>query len=148
MPKCRNCGNTIPVADKDICRYCGTKEPFDLYEQSTKDITQFIDFDPELTNKFKRKSLKKYAFLLMFLGVFSAHFFYIKKVKNALILLFSNLVFIGGVGALLMLANFSNNFYPLYWIISFGILFIMYLIIGIIVMYKGEVVDRDGHPLV
>ena len=83
----------------------------------------------------------------MFLGIFAAHLFYINKIKHAVILLISNLIFIGGAGALLMLTHFSDSFYPLYWIISFGILFIVYLIVGIIVLFKGEVVDRDGHQL-
>lgn len=148
MPKCRNCGRTIPKADKDICRYCGEREPFDLLSSETQDITQFIDYDPSLSEKFKRKSLKKYSFLLMLLGIFAAHLFYIKKTKQAVVLLISNLVFIGGAGALLMLAGFSNNFYPLYWIISFAILFVIYVIVGVVVLFKGEVVDHDGHPLV
>ena len=147
MPKCKYCGRVIPKADKDICRYCGSREPFDLVMSETKDITQFIDYDPELSKTFKRKSLKKYSFLMLFLGIFAAHLFYVKKLKQAVILLISNLIFIGGVGALLMLAHFSDNFYPLYWIISFGFLFITYLILGIVMMFKGEVVDHDGHPL-
>lgn len=147
MPKCKYCGRVIPKADKDICRYCGSSEPFDLVMSETKDITQFIDYDPELSKTFKRKSLKKYSFLMLFLGIFAAHLFYVKKLKQAVILLISNLIFIGGVGALLMLAHFSDNFYPLYWIISFGFLFITYLILGIVMMFKGEVVDHDGHPL-
>lgn len=147
MPKCKNCGRIIPKADKDLCRYCGSREPFDLVTSETKDITQFIDYDPSLNNAFKRKSLKKYSFLMLFLGIFAAHLFYVKKAKQAVILLISNLIFIGGAGALIMLGHFSDNFYPLYWIISFGILFLTYLILGVVIMFKGEVVDHDGHPL-
>ena len=147
MPKCKNCGRIIPKADKDLCRYCGSREPFDLVTSETKDITQFIDYDPSLNNAFKRKSLKKYSFLMFFLGIFAAHLFYVKKTKQAIILLISNLIFIGGAGALIMLGHFSDNFYPLYWIISFGILFLTYLILGVVIMFKGEVVDHDGHPL-
>lgn len=147
MPKCKNCGRIIPKADKDLCRYCGSREPFDLVTSETKDITQFIDYDPSLNNAFKRKSLKKYSFLMLFLGIFAAHLFYVKKTKQAIILLISNLIFIGGAGALIMLGHFSDNFYPLYWIISFGILFLTYLILGVVIMFKGEVVDHDGHPL-
>lgn len=147
MPKCRNCGRDIPKSDKDLCRYCGCREPFDLVTSETKDITQFIDFDPSLTGKFKRKKLKTYAILAIFFGTFAGHLFYLNKIKNALILLVSNLVFIGGVGALLMLGHFSDNFYPLYWLISFGILFVVYLVLGIVIMYKGEVVDNEGHQL-
>lgn len=148
MPKCKHCGRTIPKADKDLCRYCGAREPFDLVTSETKDVTQFIDFDPTLNNKFKRKSLKKYSFLMMFLGMFASHLFYAKKIKAAVVLLISNLIFIGGAGALVMLGHFSDDFYPLYWIISFGILFLAYLILGLVVLFKGEVVDHDGHPLV
>lgn len=147
MPKCKYCGRIIPKADKDLCRYCGSREPFDLVTSETKDITQFIDYDPSLNNAFKRKSLKKYSFLMLFLGIFAAHLFYVKKTKQAVILLISNLIFIGGAGALIMLGHFSDNFYPLYWIISFGILFLTYLILGVVIMFKGEVVDHDGHPL-
>lgn len=147
MPKCKNCGRIIPKADKDLCRYCGSREPFDLVTSETKDITQFIDYDPSLNNAFKRKSLKKYSFLMLFLGIFAAHLFYVKKTKQAVVLLISNLIFIAGAGALIMLGHFSDNFYPLYWIISFGILFLTYLILGVVIMFKGEVVDHDGHPL-
>ena len=84
---------------------------------------------------------------MLFLGIFAAHLFYVKKTKQAIILLISNLIFIGGAGALIMLGHFSDNFYPLYWIISFGILFLTYLILGVVIMFKGEVVDHDGHPL-
>jgi 4-amino-4-deoxy-L-arabinose transferase-like glycosyltransferase len=83
----------------------------------------------------------------MFLGIFAAHLFYVNKVKQAVILLISNLIFIGGAGALLMLAHFSDNFYPLYWIISFAFLFVVYVILGVVILFKGEVVDRDGHQL-
>ena len=62
MPKCKNCGRIIPKADKDLCRYCGSREPFDLVTSETKDITQFIDYDPSLNNAFKRNSLKNIHF--------------------------------------------------------------------------------------
>ena len=84
---------------------------------------------------------------MLFLGIFAAHLFYVKKTKQAVVLLISNLIFIAGAGALIMLGHFSDNFYPLYWIISFGILFLTYLILGVVIMFKGEVVDHDGHPL-
>jgi hypothetical protein len=147
MPKCKYCGRNIPKSDKDLCRYCGSREPFDLITSETKDITQFIDFDPNLSSNFNRKKVKKYSFLAMFLGIFAAHLFYVNKVKQAVILLISNLIFIGGAGALLMLAHFSDNFYPLYWIISFAFLFVVYVILGVVILFKGEVVDRDGHQL-
>ena len=83
MPKCKYCGRTIPKADKDLCRYCGAREPFDLLSSETTDVTQFIDFDPNLVGNFKRKKIKTYSFLTMFLGIFATHLFYINKIKSS-----------------------------------------------------------------
>lgn len=147
MPKCRNCGRNIPKADKDICRHCGERNPFNIHEAVTQDITKFIDYDESLRVSFKRKSVKVYSFLLMFLGIFGAHFFYVNKKIQAVIAIVLNLVFIGGVGALFLLTGFASSAVYVYWIISFAIAFIIYVVMGVYCLFKGEVVDADGQRL-
>ena len=37
MPKCKECGETITKFDKEICPYCGCKDPIDKDREETHD---------------------------------------------------------------------------------------------------------------
>lgn len=152
MPKCKNCGREIPKSDKDICRYCGERNPFEGVEEETGDITQFIDIaqnDGSVNVKFKRKKKGIYCFLMALLGTFGAHLLYINKYLNWIILILFNTAFIVGGGFLFELLNlFEGNMIFLNWIISFGILFAIYIIIAIIVFFKGDIVDSNDQQVI
>ena len=151
MLKCRRCGKSLTKFDKDICPYCGLVKPLDGQEDNTEDVTQFI----ESTNlnkenlSYKPKKILVYSLLLMFLGIFAAHLFYIKSYFKSVFLLVFNLIFIGMGGYLLSLLDFSvfeGQIY-FYWVISFAVLFIIYFILGIVVFIRKQVVDNNNQLL-
>ena len=60
MPKCKECGETITKFDKEICPYCGCKDPIDKDREETCDITQAIStFSSPKDENVKVKEHKK-----------------------------------------------------------------------------------------
>ena len=150
MPKCKNCGHDLTIFDKDICPFCGFSHPFDEEGNKTDDLTQIIDNikDKDDIKLYKRKKKNTYVLLLTFLGFFAAHLLYVKRYYQAMYLIVCNLLFVGGAGALLSLIGFlPSSLMYLYWIISFGIIFLVYVVLGILVKFKGSVTDSDGQIL-
>jgi hypothetical protein len=149
MPKCKNCGHDLTINDKDLCPFCGQPHPFGDGAE-TQDVTQFVDNVEDISGKkiYKRKKLQIYLILLGSCGVFAAHLFYIDKIKQAIFLLFSNCLFIGGGGYLLTyLFKLPDGLFYLYWIISFGILFLIYIVLSIVAKCTGIVTDNEGQIL-
>lgn len=150
MLKCKNCNKPLTKFDKDLCPYCGTRNPIDETSTETVDVTQFIDNVQEIKeNKaYKRMSRKVYVILLMTLGIFSAHLFYLKRYSQAMVLLITNGSFIGGCGYVLSILNFlPKDLFFVYWMISLGMIFLIYFIMGLTVAKYGEPVDRAGQVL-
>lgn len=148
MLKCKRCNQTLTKFDKDLCPYCGMVKPLEGQQSNTEDITQFIDTEIKNNNEmdYKIVNTKLSSFLLMFLGIFSAHLFYCKKVLKGIFLLISNLLFIGIGGYLLSLLDlkvFKNSIF-MYWIFSFCILYLVYIILGIVDLYtKSKLIKKD-----
>lgn len=151
MPKCKNCGHNLTLYDKDVCPFCGEKNPIEPGKDNTADITKFVDNADDFSSDkiYKRKKKKIYVILMATLGIFSCHLFYIKRYSQASFLLLCNMLFIGGAGYLLSLCfKFPvDNMYFLYWIISLGIVVIFYIVLSLITLFKGVVTDNDGQIL-
>ena len=79
MPKCKYCHENITKFDKEICPFCGGKKPLEGVDDSTYDITQFVDIMKKSDQEVKFKQRKRVAngLLYMFLGIFGADAFYL-----------------------------------------------------------------------
>lgn len=149
MPKCSKCSHDLTIFDKDLCPFCGQPQPFDENQKVEGDTTQFVDNVESIKEAklYKRKKLSTYCILMSTLGIFAAHLFYIKSTMKAIYLLFANLAFIGGSGYLLSLLLFKTDLIFLNWIIAFGGLFFVYIILAIFTKFKGDVLDQSGQKL-
>ena len=78
MPKCKYCHENITKFDKEICPFCGGKKPLEGVDDSTYDITQFVDIMKKSDQEVKFKQRKRVAngLLCMFLGIFGADAFF------------------------------------------------------------------------
>lgn len=148
MPKCKNCGKDLIIDDKDICPYCGENHPFDINNEN--DQTQFIDEITDLNNQpiYKRRKFNVYITLFLILGIFGAHHFYAKKMVQGFFVLVINALFIVGFGFLLnYVCSFTPELSYLGFVISFGICFIIYLILGLIAMFRHNTLDGEGQVI-
>lgn len=131
MPKCKYCHENITKFDKEICPFCGGKKPLEGVDDSTYDITQFVDImkksDQEV--KFKQRKRVTNGLLCMFLGIFGADAFYLGFKKIGFIRLIIDIVIYVTISLILFFFT-ELSFYS--FIIPFGVLFIIYFIIGII----------------
>ena len=146
MPTCKYCHHTISNFDKDVCPYCGEKNPIDnSYE--TKDMTQFVNPVTGDFKLYKSKSRMIASFLCLFLGSFGAHCFYLGFVKKGLSELFITLAFVGGFGSLLGFVWFSSLPLPLMYLTAFSLVFIAYAIFSIRYFTKDSLKDSRGEFL-
>ena len=131
MPKCKYCHENITKFDKEICPFCGGKKPLEGVDDSTYDITQFVDImkksDQEV--KFKQRKRVNNGLLCMFLGIFGADAFYLGFKKIGFIRLIIDILIYAAISLILFFFT-ELSFYS--FIIPFGVLFIIYFIIGII----------------
>ncbi len=131
MPKCKYCHENITKFDKEICPFCGGKKPLEGVDDSTYDITQFVDImkksDQEV--KFKQRKRVTNGLLCMFLGIFGADAFYLGFKKIGFIRLIIDILIYAAISLILFFFT-ELSFYS--FIIPFGVLFVIYFIIGII----------------
>lgn len=131
MPKCKYCHENITKFDKEICPFCGGKKPLEGVDDSTYDITQFVDIMKKSDQEVKFKQRKRVAngLLCMFLGIFGADAFYLGFKKLGFIRLIIDILIYAAISLILFFFT-ELSFYS--FIIPFGALFIIYFIIGII----------------
>ena len=131
MPKCKYCHENITKFDKEICPFCGGKKPLEGVDDSTYDITQFVDIMKKSDQEVKFKQRKRVAngLLCMFLGIFGADAFYLGFKKIGFIRLIIDILIYAAISLILFFFT-ELSFYS--FIIPFGVLFIIYFIIGII----------------
>lgn len=131
MPKCKYCHENITKFDKEICPFCGGKKPLEGVDDSTYDITQFVDIMKKSDQEVKFKQRKRVAngLLCMFLGIFGADAFYLGFKKIGFIRLIIDILIYAAISLILFFFT-ELSFYS--FIIPFGALFIIYFIIGII----------------
>lgn len=147
MPNCKNCGARITKFDKDICPVCGCKRPLDGMESHTVEVTSQIDINSKEFSDYKPRK-RKVAFLLcFFFGFLGAPFFYIGKIKTALISLFFNLIL---VTIIALIFKFSFKFDFLVSLLGFG-LGVSYLLnfsFSFYFLFKNDLKDNHGIFLI
>lgn len=140
--KCKNCGNNLTKFNKEICPYCGIKDPIDDYLDSSN-TTQAIDKIYEEDKNFKQKDFKKYCFLLMFLGIFGIDSIYLGKIYNLVVRLICNVCFFLILFLSIYLSN--DSLLVLSILLPIGILFLFYLIYGLIILFLDKKPkDKNG----
>lgn len=139
---CKNCHEKLTKFDKDLCPYCGTKNPL-IDDGNSSDTTKTIDVVKSEDINFHEKSNLTFNLLLMFLGTFGIDQFYIGNIKTALIRLSINIVFYFVIFILIFVIN--KNLVLLASLLPLGILLIFYLVLGIISLLNGRrVKDSNG----
>lgn len=142
MFTCKNCHEKLTKFDKDICPYCGTKNPI-LDDEDSSDTTKTIDIIKENDKSLMKHNNLVFNLLLMFLGMFSIDLFYIKKIKNALIRLLVNVLFFVILFLIIYLIN--NELLILSLVLPFSVLFVFYFILGLISLISGKrIKDFNG----
>lgn len=143
MPKCKYCHENITRFDKEICPFCGGKKPLEGVDDSTYDITQFVDIMKENNKEinFKQKKRVTNSLLCMFLGFFGADAFYLGFKKIGIIRLIINLIIYLALSVILFFLT-ELGFYS--FLIPFGCLFIIYFVIGIINLFIKGKKDVNG----
>jgi len=146
MPKCKYCGQSITKFDKEICPYCGGKNPIDSSCPETIDITESIKTvtsTDEVRVNFKAKKRVLNAFLCIFLGIFGIDELYLGFKNRFLIRLSCNAVL---YIALVLVFYFGNkNFDPFYiFFLPLLILFGFWFVVGIVFVFLKNKKDANG----
>ena len=146
MPKCRYCGMSITKFDKEICPYCGGKNPIDAKSSETMDITESIKTvtpTDEVRVKFKAKKRTINALLCAFLGFLGIDELYLGFRNRFLIRLIVDAVLY--VGLVLVFYYTNNNANPLYiFFLPFIIVFVIWFVVGIIFFFVKNKKDVNG----
>lgn len=144
MPKCKYCGENITKFDKEICPFCGGKKPLEGVDSYTADITQTINtMDKTNVQKFKQHSKVVNALFCMFLGIFGADSYYIGFIKYGISRFLVNIIVIVALTCVLYFCPTGLEFiYSL--AIGFGIVFIVYFVIGFILLFTNGKKDSNG----
>lgn len=139
MPVCKHCHKQISRFDHDVCPYCGEENPIaEGYE--TQDVTQFLDQMGE-HELYKSKSRLTAGLLCIFLGYFGIHDFYLKKYRLAALELTATILLVGGIGTILFLLVLPNI---LAFLIPFGVIWLVYVILGIRLLRLQSPRDGEG----
>ena len=143
MPKCKNCNSRIDRFNKDRCPICGVTFPFEGMNSDTVEITTNIDVD-SVDQDYYRPCRKRELFLFFaLLGIFGAPYFYLKKVKEGIIQLISNIIVIGLMSFLLYYFTPLSILYSI--LISVGSMYILNIIFGAIVVAQPNLKDGNGE---
>lgn len=147
MPVCKYCHKTIDrVSDRDLCPYCGGKNPIDE-DYETKDITQFVKPVSKEYELYKSRSKMVASFLCLFLGLFGAHRFYLGFWKKGLIILITSLLFIAAIGSALYFGLGGELSAPVSYVIPFAVLFLGYALYSIRLFLGESLKDQKGEYL-
>ncbi len=148
MPICKSCSCRISKLDKDICPFCGEESPLKGVVSQTADITTNISTlkgDVENMILYTAKSKLVMLMLCIFLGIFGAHAFYLKRYKMALVTLTSNLSFIAAFALIFSLTGL------MYWwlaiVVPLFISVMIMIVIGLYLYYSPQLVDNNGEFL-
>ncbi len=144
MLKCKNCGEKLTKFNKEICPYCGCKEPLSESSQET-DTTKAIQVVNDSSLIVNKKSLKVFILLTCFLGIFGIEFAYLNKIKEFLISLLINLIL---YIVFFIIFYFLNLSVYLFILIPILILFLLNIIFaGILYFNKNLIKDSNGVNL-
>ncbi len=142
MPYCKNCHKEIARFDQDVCPYCGVSDPIESSYQ-TMDQTMFIP-KSEGGPLYQSKSRKTYLILCMTLGYLGIHNFYVKKWLLAVIDLLILVLATVGIG-LIFFFTFMPNAGA--FLIPFGVVWLFFLVEGIILSKYDSLRDGEGEFL-
>lgn len=141
MNRCRHCGAKLSRLDKDICPFCGEKDPFEGNEvYQTEDLTKALEkVEVEEVKQKSRCAALVLAFLLGFIGV---NEFYLGYKKAGFIVVIITLVFSIAL-TLLRLLVIQNNLIIIIPVIVYELLFI----IQGISYFRSNAKDKRGELL-
>ena len=144
MPYCRNCGSRITKFDKDMCPICGTKQPLQGVNSDTVEITTELKIHTVEGKKQYQAHFRLTTFLLFALiGWTGAGFFYLKFKKTGLIWLLSNLLVLGGLGALFVLLIGYKEVVG--YLVSPAIVYVANIATGFFFLFKKDIKDGNGE---
>ncbi len=146
MPKCKYCGQSITKFDKEMCPYCGAKNPIDSSNPQTTDITEAINtVNPTDEARVNYKPKKKVinAVLCMFLGFLGIDELYLGFRNRFLIRLIINAIC---YVALLLIFYFTKAIVSggLLFTLPLIIVFSVWFIVGIIFFVLKNKKDANG----
>lgn len=140
MPKCKECGETITKFDKEICPYCGCKDPIDKGREETCDITQAIStFSSPKDENVKVKEHKKVVMIILCLlfGFLGLDCFYLGFKKEGLFRILASVLLFSGLFVLFFFLIFDMQFlFPL--IIGLSALLLENIVFSLIVGIKRK----------
>ena len=142
MPKCKNCGNRIDRFNKDRCPICGTTFPFEGMNSETVEITTNIDVDGVETDYCPCRKKELFLFFAL-LGIFGAPFFYLKKKKEGIIQLISNVIVIALMSFLLAYFTSLDVLYSV--LISIGSMYLLNILFGLVVIAQPNLKDGNNQ---
>lgn len=144
MPKCKNCGENITKFDKEICPFCGCKNPLDADYTQTSDVTQTLDTlgNEEIKQEFKKHSRLLTSVFCGLGGIFSLDLFYLGFIKEGLIRLGINILFF--LVIFLPIGLLLKDSWLLATLLPLGILYLVYIVIGIITFFNHKKKDKNG----
>ena len=145
MPKCKYCGSRITRFDKDICPICGEKDPLEGVSSETIEITSNLDLSAAELKEFKPTTKFRTFLLFCFVGWTGAPLFYLDYYNQALIWLFLNAAFIGGVGSALSFATALGV--PWGYIVALSIAYVINIFAGLYAFFKHNLKDGRGEFL-
>lgn len=146
MPICKYCHKTISNFDKDVCPYCGEKDPIEEnYE--TKDMTQFVNPVTGEYKLYKTKSRKVAAILCFFFGFLGASSFYLGFWKRGLAILSGSIAITLAIGLTLHLGFGVPSPSYLCYLIPLLALLLVSMVCSIRYMLKDSVKDKNGEFL-
>lgn len=142
MPLCPKCKSKITRLDKEICPFCGERQPLKNSNYETRDITKVVG-DPQLEGSvlYRAKSKKVAIVLCIFLGYFGAHSFYVRKYKQALYFILLTFLLVGVVGTTLFFTFLQGSF----WAFLIPILLEEVVLIASSFKYVGRYDLKDGR---
>lgn len=145
MPKCKYCGTRITRFDKDICPVCGEKNPLEGVSSETIEITSNLDLSEAELKEFKPATKFRAFLLFVFLGWTGAPLFYLNYYNQALIWLFLNLSFIGGIGSIFSFLTSLGA--PWGYIVALSIVYVINIGAGLFAFFKHNLKDGRGEFL-
>ena len=146
MPTCRNCGARLSKFDKDICPVCGTPDPLKGVASETVEITSQVDLSDFQEGQKVKRHRKTMLILFLTLGFTGLGYFYLKKKKEAFLLIAISLLLLSSGFLLLHLLAGLNI--SLAIILPIVAIYLLTAILGLINYFTPNLKDGEGEFVV
>ncbi len=143
MPRCKYCSASLTRLDKEICPFCGGKNPLDSDASLTLDVTKVLDKVNVVDAPLKKKSRIIIAILAIIFGLFGAHAFYLRKIKLGIIYCAITVILL----AIALLLYFFTPMSIWAFLVPYLIAELYYIGVAIYYLIKKDLVDIHGVPL-